>query len=77
MEEKLERFLEQLMSGSSNYFIDKIPKVRHDAWWQATALTNLLMLEELRRVRIILENLVEDNIIKSKDERKKHKKYGR
>lgn len=42
-------------SGSTRYF-ERPGNMRQDIWWQWTALSNILILKELKAIRKILEN---------------------
>jgi len=47
---------EELLSGSSNYLFKK-PNMRQDSWWITTALSNVLILQELKNINSALQEL--------------------
>lgn len=47
---------EELISGCSNLLFRK-PNMRQDAWWVTTALSNILILQELKDLKKTISEL--------------------
>jgi len=61
--EELKTELEVLMNGNpGNYFKSELARTRHEAWFLASALSNVLLIDELKKTRKVLRKFLEKGV---------------
>jgi len=65
--------LEELLDESKSHYRYMLapPSARHDMWWLVTAISNLILIEEIRELKNILKTNINSNIIVDSKNRKK------